>query len=168
GAGSHLCQATHRVAPTPRSPLQRQIASSVLRSKKCARSGVSARRVLSWTFTRLVGSTRATIVLFPTRRSSRISEPSGSTTSTTASKQYSLGSLPEAGCRSSGRTPIVTCCPLKGTRRLVWMGGTFTRIPWVSAQRAPLASTTFTSTKFIEGEPVKPATLLFGGLPASS
>src|SRR3989449_8459169 len=112
GAGSHLCQATHRVAPAPRSPLQRQIASSVLRSKKCARSGVSASRVFSWTFRRTVGSTRATIVLFPARRSSRISEPSGSTTSTTASKTYSLGSLPEANWRSSGRTPSVTCCPL--------------------------------------------------------
>src|SRR5262249_39997049 len=63
-------------------PLRHQMAASLFLSKKCSRSAFMASRIGSWTLTRTVGSTRATIVLAPALTSSRISEPRGSTTST--------------------------------------------------------------------------------------
>src|SRR5688572_29697652 len=62
-----------------------QRAASVLASKKCSRWGSTARRALSRTLMRVAGSTRATIRFGPARTSSRISLPSGSTTSTVES-----------------------------------------------------------------------------------
>ena len=64
-----------------------QITASLRASKKCKRSGLTARRTLSCMRAHTPGSTAATIDDGPTFTSSRISEPSSSTTSTTASTQ---------------------------------------------------------------------------------
>src|SRR5262249_51670129 len=76
----------HHLAPAL--PSGAQIAFSLVLSKKCRRSGFTASRTPSWTLRRTDGSTRATRLFGPALTSSRISEPSGSTTSTTASKTY--------------------------------------------------------------------------------
>jgi hypothetical protein len=71
------------------------------------RSGTKASRIFSCGRVRTVGSTRATTDWPATVASSRISAPSGYTTSTTASKVVSP-SVDELTRRSSGRTPRVT------------------------------------------------------------
>src|SRR5688572_4225100 len=55
-------------------------------SKKCRRAGSSAKRTGSCALTRVPGSTRATMGTPPARKLSRISLPSGSTTSTSVAK----------------------------------------------------------------------------------
>src|SRR3981189_726578 len=66
-----------------------------------------ATRSLSATLTLAVGSTLATMILSPTFISSRISEPSCSTTSITASKHGWSRSAGAATGRASGGTPSV-------------------------------------------------------------
>src|SRR5713226_5397111 len=88
------------------------ITCSVLASKKWIRSGMKVRRTLSCDRVLTVGSTRATICCPAALVSRRISAPSGSTTSTTASKDRSGESEPAPTRRSSGRTPSVTPWPL--------------------------------------------------------
>src|SRR5713101_691586 len=76
------------------------------------RSALIASRSVSWTFARVVGSTRATSAFWPACTSRRISAPRGSTTSTVAWKEYCSGSADVARRTSSGRMPKVTPWPL--------------------------------------------------------
>src|SRR5437868_2037815 len=117
-----------------------------------------ATRSLSRTFTRTVGSTLATMTPSPTFISSRISEPSCSTTSITASKHGWSRSAGPATVRSSGRTPNVTSWPIWPRRRCAISSGSLMRKPELSAISDPFASVTVTAAKFMAGEPMKPAT----------
>src|SRR5947199_248586 len=119
-----------------------------------------ATRSLSRTFTRTVGSTLATITPSPTFISSRISEPSCSITSITASKQGWSRSAAPATVRSSGRTPSVTSWPIWPRRRRAVSSGSLMRKPEFSAISDPFASVTVTAAKFMAGEPMNPATNL--------
>src|SRR2546430_3315218 len=141
-----------------------QIAFSLVMSKKCSRSGLTAKRTPSWTLSRTVGSTRATRLFGPALTSSKISEPSGSTTSTTASKTYPAWSPPAAMCRSSGRRPSVTRLPLYPPSCDAFTGGIASRMPVPCAVRLLSPPWMPTSTKFIAGEPMKPATNRLEGL----
>src|SRR6266446_10363552 len=87
--------------------------ASVLVSKKWIRSGTKAMRIFSCGRALTDGSTRQTTDCPPTLTLSRISEPSGSTTSTTASKARSDESAADPTRRSSGRMPRVSGWPLR-------------------------------------------------------
>src|SRR5579883_731347 len=138
-------------------------AASVSMSKKCSRSGLSARRSRSCTLAVTVGSTEATIVAGPTATSSRISEPSRSTTSTAASSPKSCASPSRATRRSSGRMPKVTCLPTARATRPRAASGTLNRMPSPSAQIASPSAISRTGAKFIAGEPMNPATKRLAG-----
>ena len=94
---------------------------------------------LSCTLARTVGSTAATMVSSPTRTSSRISEPSRSTTSTSEGNVSPAGSASPATCRSSGRMPNVSCRPTWPRRRSAWAAGTSISKPGVLGRQAAVA-----------------------------
>jgi hypothetical protein len=109
------------------------------------------------------GSTAATMVSSPTRTSSRISEPSFSTTSTLELNVSPSGSAALARCRFSGLMPMVSCWPTWPRKRSACGPGTSISSPAFLAVMRPLPSTIVTVAKFMAGEPMKPATNLLAG-----
>src|SRR4029453_3893238 len=147
----------------PAGPAVSLSTASVLGSKKGVRPGTEASRILSWGRAFTVGSTRQTTDWPATATSSRISDPSGSTTSTSAANERAGEAAPEPARRSSGRMPRVIDWPLYAFSAAAFSAGTLMRSPLASAQIPPLVCAIVTGMKFMAGEPMKPATNLLAG-----